>query len=103
MSDVLLDYNGLVRYDGKIKNYIDSKYSTLSVEIPVAAWSNNTATIQVVGVTATNTIIAIPAPASIDMYTDSEIRCTAQSVDSLTFTCEEVPSATITMNILIIG
>ena len=33
MSDLLLDYNGLVRYDGKIKDYIDAGDDVVSQDI----------------------------------------------------------------------
>ena len=75
-----------------------------SATISVASWgSSNTATISISGVTASNTVIVGPAPASIEAWTNSNIYCSAQASGSLTFKCSSVPSASITVNIMIIN
>lgn len=72
-------------------------------ELTVAGWSNNTQTVTVTGVTATNTVFVSPAPASASDYASAGIICTAQGTDSLTFTCTTVPTNAITVNVVIMG
>lgn len=79
-----------------------SKPSTMP-ELTVAGWSNNTQTVTVTGVTATNTVFVSPAPASASDYASAGIVCTAQGTDSLTFTCTTVPTNAITVNVVIMG
>lgn len=84
----------------------DSEYATINIpstmpELTVAGWSNNTQTVTVTGVTATNTVFVSPAPASASDYASAGIICTAQSTDSLTFTCVTVPANAITVNVVI--
>ena len=79
-----------------------SKPSTMP-ELTVAGWSNNTQTVTVTGVTATNTVFVSPAPASVADYASAGINCTAQGTDSLTFTCTTVPTNAITVNVVIMG
>lgn len=70
-------------------------------ELTVAGWSSNTQTVTVTGVTATNTVFVSPAPESAADYAAAGIVCTAQAVDSLTFTCTTVPTNAITVNVVI--
>ena len=77
-----------------------SKPSTMP-ELTVAGWSNNTQTVTVTGVTATNTVFVSPAPSSAADYAAAGIVCTAQAADSLTFTCTTVPANAITVNVVI--
>ena len=84
----------------------DSEYATINIpstmpELTVVGWSNNTQTVTVTGVTATNTVFVSPAPASASDYSSAGIICTAQGTDSLTFTCTTVPANAITVNVVI--
>lgn len=79
------------------------KVSSVTVSLAVANWSNNSQTVSVTGVTASNNVIVSPAPSSIDNYVAAGIKCTAQASNSLTFTCTTTPSTAISVNILIIG
>ena len=86
----------------------DVNYATIDVpatmpELTVAGWSNNTQTVTVTGVTATNIVFVSPAPASASDYSSAGINCTAQGTDSLTFTCTTVPTNAITVNVVIMG
>lgn len=69
--------------------------------LAVADWNNSSQTVQVTGVTATNTIFVAPAPASSADYAAAGIVCTAQGAGTLTFTCDTVPSNAITVNVII--
>lgn len=63
-------------------------------------------TINVTGVTATNTVFVSPLPASADDWASSNILCTAQGAGTLTFACDTVPSTSggwIGVNVVIFG
>ena len=81
----------------------ETKQSTIEVTLASAWWSSNTQTVTATGVTATNTVIVSPAPASIEDYTDWKVYCSAQGTDSLTFTCDTTPSNNITVNVVILN
>lgn len=60
-------------------------------------------TVTVSGVTASNTVIVGPAPASQDVWVAAGVKCTAQGANSLTFTAQSAPTAAITVNVIIMG
>ena len=64
-------------------------------------WSSNTQSVSVTGVTSTNNVIVAAAPTSMSDYADANVRCTAQSSGTLTFTCETTPTNNITVNVMI--
>ena len=66
-------------------------------------WSSKTQTVSVTGVTASNTVIITPAPASYNAYCEYGVYCSAQSSGTLTFTCDEVPTSSLTVNVLILN
>lgn len=68
-----------------------------------SGWASNKQTVSVSGVTASNHLVIAPAAASYVAYAESVVRCTAQASGSLTFQCEEAPTANLTVNILIVG
>lgn len=76
-------------------------YKTIKVELSSSWWSSNEQTVTANWVTATNTVIVSPDPSSFSDYTDATIYCSAQSTDSLTFTCASEPSNDITVNVMI--
>lgn len=76
---------------------------SFTVTLPSGGWSDNTQSVTATGVTAANTVIVSPAPASYLTYAEAQVRCTAQASNSLTFTCEDVPSAELTVNVTVIN
>lgn len=72
-------------------------------ELTVVGWSSNTQTVSVQGVSSSNTVLVAPAPSSNADYVSAGILCTAQATNSLTFTCQTVPSNAITVNVVILG
>ena len=66
-------------------------------------WSSHTQTKTVTGVTADNTVIVAPAPASAADYATAEILCTAQAANSLTFTCTTDPVNNVSVNVVILN
>lgn len=79
-----------------------TRISTASAALPVAGWSSKAQTVSVSGVTASNSFIVTPAPESYLMWRDCGVYCTAQGAGSLTFACEETPTAALNANILIL-
>lgn len=77
--------------------------SSFTVSLPASGWTDNAQTVTANGVTASNTVIASPAAASYTAYAESMIRCTGQAENTLTFVCDAVPSADITVNITVIN
>lgn len=79
------------------------KHTTAAVTLAVASWADNAQTVSAAGVTASNTVIVAPAPASQEAYAAAGVKCTAQAAGTLTFICEEAPEAALTVNVVILG
>ena len=75
-------------------------YTTQAVSIPVSAWSNSAATVNVSGMTASKDVIVAPAPASISAWAVAGVYCSAQGAGTLTFTCSTTPTAALTANVM---
>ncbi len=76
-------------------------FSAIVVVLTPSDWSNNSQTTTATGVTSSSTVIISPALESFDEYMECNIKCTTQGTDSLTFTCDFVPSTTLMVNVLI--
>ena len=77
--------------------------TTASITLNSADWSSHAQTKTVSGVTADNTVIVSPAAASASDYAAAEILCTAQSANSLSFSCTTDPTSNISVNIVILN
>lgn len=75
--------------------------NSITVTLTTAGWSSNLQTVTATGVTSSNNVIVSPAPTSADEYVGCNVMCTAQAANSLTFSCDFVPSAALTVNVLI--
>ena len=75
--------------------------ATATASLTVAGWSGNSQTVSVAGVTATSIVWVSPTPESQDAYGSAGIRATAQGEGTLTFTCAEVPTEALTVNVVI--
>lgn len=84
-------------------NNIQAQHASLSVTIATSDWSNNTCTKTATGVTASNTVIVSPASASYVAYGEAQVRATAQGTNQITFTCTDVPSSSLTVNVAILN
>lgn len=74
------------------------------VTLSASAWAGNSQTITVPGVLADETkqlITPAPALASQAAYLDAGVLCTGQAADSLTFTCQTVPTGNLTVYVAI--
>ena len=78
-----------------------SLYSSITITLTAAGWSDNEQTVTATGVTATNSVVISPDPASIEDYSNGVVYCSAQWANSLTFTCTTEPENDIVVNVLI--
>ena len=72
------------------------------VTLSASSWNNKTQSVSVSGVTSSSRVVVTPKYGSIDSYVAAEIYCTGQGTNSLTFACVTVPTATLTVNVLIL-
>lgn len=103
--------------DGANKAYVDSKSPTsVTITLTSDGWTNTMApvepdgalghqqTVTVSGVSATETaqlITPTPAILSQSAYYKAGIMCTGQAANSLTFTCQTVPTSNLTVYVVI--
>lgn len=87
--------------DGTVPTARLTKVNTTAT-LAVADWSSNTQTVNVTGVTASGVVFVSPTPANQSAYTSAGILCTAQAAGALTFTCDTVPSADITVTVVML-
>lgn len=76
--------------------------ATATVTLSASSWSSNAQTVNVSGVTASNVVVVSPNPSSYVAYGEAAVRCTAQASGKLTFTCTDVPTDALTLNVLIL-
>lgn len=87
------------------KQYVDAlKPLARTITLTAAGWSSNAQTVTVSGVSASETaqlITPTPAIASQSAYYEAGIMCTGQAANSLTFTCQTVPTSNLTVYVVI--
>ena len=77
-----------------------------TITLTASAWSNNAQTVTVNGVLADETkqlIQPMPAMASQSAYYGAGVLCSGQAANSLTFTCQNVPTEDLTVYVVIQG
>lgn len=77
--------------------------TSVTVTLSASGWLNNSQTVQVINMNSTKSVIVEANEASKDAYAGAGIKCTAQATNSLTFTCETVPTQAVQVNILHMG
>lgn len=77
--------------------------TSLTVTLLTSGWTDNSQTVQVINMNATKSVVVEANEASKDAYSGAGIKCTAQATNSLTFTCESVPTEDVQVNILHMG
>lgn len=77
----------------------------LPVTLRASGWNSGTKKqmVTVTGVTSANNVLVSPAEASYAAYTEAQVRCCLQSVNTLEFVCEDVPTVDLTVNVLIMA
>lgn len=84
-------------------NTKQEKYKPISISLSSSNWSNMEQTVSANGVTEDSVIIPSPAPESYTAYGEAGIYCSAQSTNALTFTCSDIPSMNLVVNVLILN
>ena len=74
-----------------------------SVELPTDGWNEKSITVNVEGVTETNTVIVGCAAESYEAYCEAAVRCTGQGNGTLSFGCEFIPDSSVTVNVAILN
>ena len=105
-TDTTLRQEGMAADSAAVREYVDGKWTPVTVSLTVAGWSNNQQTVTVANVTADSaatSVIVAPDPAADNYaaYNNSGVRCTAQGAGTLTFSCDSVPSTALTVNVLV--
>lgn len=75
----------------------------VSVSLPVASWSSDTQTVTVSGVTSTSILVVTASPTSFEQYADFGVYASAQSTNSVTFSCVTTPTVALTANVMYIN
>ena len=76
-------------------------FTVVSINLPASGWSSNQQTVAVSGVTASTEIVVVSySPGSYQAYTEAGVRATAQGAGSLTFACDEAPSADLVAEVM---
>ncbi len=94
---------GYTGTEAEFYNILTSGIRTASAVLSVSGWSGTEQTISATGVTASNTVIVTPAPASQAAYVGSGTTCIEQGSGTLTFECSATPTEDIAVNILVSG
>lgn len=87
----------------KIDTNYQLKHIATTATLTTNGWSSNAQTVSVTDVTADNTVIVSPAPASVSDYSSAGIYCSAQASGTLTFTCTTTPTTNITVNVIMLN
>lgn len=88
--------DGIIQLPGYL---VEGETSSTAIILSSSGWIDNTQTINnVKGVSANNNIFVAPA-GNPKAYADAGIYCSAQGTNSLTFVCETIPTANITVNV----
>lgn len=80
-----------------------TKPKSVSITLTASGWSDSTQTVMVSGVLADETaqlIQPMPAMASQSAYYGAGVLCSGQAANSLTFTCQTVPTADLTVYVV---
>lgn len=82
--------------------YEGGKASYVNVTLTADGWSNNSQTVNVSGVAETSAVIVAPDPENHVAYAESGVYCYAQGGGILTFRCEDVPTISLSVNVVIL-
>lgn len=81
-----------------------NKSIPVTVTLASASWVDNSQTVSATGVTESNNVVVSPSGRdSTTAWADGEVLCTSQGSNALTFTCTTVPTADITVSVVILG
>ena len=104
LKKYLEDFEIAYKDDGKeLKKQLNAAIGSTSVSLPADGWNEKTITVNVDGVTETNTVIVSCAAESYEAYCEAAVRCSGQGGGTLSFVCEFVPASAVTVNVVILN
>lgn len=82
---------------------ITPKYLTVVLHKGSDNWSNGRQTVTASGVSSKHVVYVSPLPdeANYEVYTSNAIKCVSKGTNTLTFTCESVPDADVSVNVAV--
>lgn len=95
----------MTHYTGTQYNSLLPKSAyTTTATLSASGWNSSTKsqTITVAAVSADDDVVVTYAPDSHDAYVNAGVYCSAQADGSLTFKCNKIPSADLTVNIMLL-
>ena len=80
----------------------EGKHTSSTVTLTASGWADGLQTVSVSGMTADLDVVVSPAPDSYEDWGSAGVFCSAQGAGTLTFSCKEAPSSSLTANLLIL-
>lgn len=74
-----------------------------TVILSASKWSNKSQTVTVTSMNDSKSVVVQPHDDSSEVYGQCDIKCVTQANNTLTFTCETVPTSDLTVNVLHMG
>lgn len=102
-------FNGLqVTLDGDTATMLTNALPTsVTVTLPAGSWVQSgsvyTQSAQVINMTETKSVVIQGNATTLDSYSQAGVKCTAQGVNSLTFTAESLPTADVKVDVVHMG
>lgn len=86
-----------------LAEYIKTKlFKTVCVTLPADGWANASQSVSVEGVTETDDVFVTYAPESRAAWREADVYCSEQGAGTLTFSCEDTPTAALKANVIIL-
>lgn len=99
-----LGNNEILKYDEVNSKWVNGAVMAVTqVKLNKNSWSNKSQTVTAYGVTGYNNVLVTPAPSSYEEYSVCMVRATQQSMDSLKFECDKVPTNNLYVNLAFWG
>ena len=86
---------------GNISGNCGDVHKCIPIILQASKWSGTSQTVSVADVTADSKIIIAPAPESHVDYSNACVYCSNKANRSLSFTCSEIPTVDLTVNVLV--
>jgi len=77
-------------------------FKTVCVTLPADGWTDASQSVSVEGVTESNDVFVTYAPESRAAWREADVYCCEQGTDTLTFSCENVPTAALKANVIVL-
>ena len=83
---------------GSVKN-AQGQHQNEVITLSASKWSNKQQTVSVAGLSKDDTVFSTPDADSSELYSECNVKLKSQGSGTLTYVCEEVPSANLTINV----